>query len=119
MKKIKRNFLAMFLIATLSFCLGCGSPTPTPPPPSSVPTKSYAIQVNASSTLVFTAQLVTVYSATSSAVETGSILYNDTDLANKVSYVYLKVGSTIYYSPSINGQFFPYIAGSSPPPVKR
>jgi hypothetical protein len=119
MKKIKRNFLAMLLIATLSFCLGCGSPTPTPPLPSSVRTKSYAIQVNASSTLAFTPQVVTVYSATSSTIETGSILYNDTDLANKVSYVYLKVGNNIYYSPSINGQFFPYIAGSSPPPMKK
>jgi len=109
----------MLLIAVLSFCLGCGSPTPTTPPPSSASTKSYAIQVNASSTLVFTPQVVTVYSATSNSIETGSVLYNDTDLTSKVSYIYLKVGNTIYYSPSINGQFYPYIAGSSPPPVKR
>lgn len=98
--------------------ISCGSPTPvTTTPP--VIKKSYPIALIGSADTIFTASQSTVYSPLSDYIQTGSVLYVDSDLTSKVTFTYIKVGTNIYYSPRVDGQFFPYISGSSPPPIKK
>lgn len=110
--------IILFLLIDLAHVLtGCNNPPAPPPPPP--PPVAFSVQVLASSDTVFNASPITVYSPVSSSVQTAGFLYSDNQFVNKVTFTYLKFGNTIYYSPLVNGQFFPYISGSSPPPIKK